>query len=158
MAIVLLIALANACAEKEPQDASAPDTSGSATTTIDWDQVPLGDMREVATPTAWRLLRSLDHWHGGQVPVIAVEVSADGLARDHTGNTVAMTPTQWKTMLEGFRRNPEQPVKLFAISNEAWQRYDDNWGHVAQFVYEIQTESENRLVLTVLGPYERPDR
>jgi hypothetical protein len=154
-AALLLTAVLTGCSDDTPNDSQEAASTTSVPREIVWNEVPLGDHREVGFPAIMRLLRSMDYWHKGQVPVLAIEVAPDGFARDHLNNSVRMTATEWKTMLEGLRLNDEQPDQLFALSNDAWQRYDDDWGNVPQFLYEIQIESANRLVLTVLGPYER---
>lgn len=154
-AVIILTGVLSACSDDNPNGSEKPASTPSVPGEIVWDEIPLGDHREVGFPAIMRLLRSMDYWHKGQVPVLAIEVAPDGFARDHLNNSVRMTATEWKTMLEGLRLNDEQPDQLFALSNDAWQRYDDDWGNVPQFLYEIQIESPTRLVLTVLGPYER---
>jgi hypothetical protein len=131
--------------------AAANNTSTSAPTPINWSAVPVlsghEDMGELM-----RLTRHVNAWHGTTRKTINLRFKAPSEAVDDFGNSIPMTPTQWKSIIELIEGTKIKPVQM--VTPPA--RFSgDSFGELPQLIYEVHADGNEHLRYVFLREHKR---
>lgn len=142
--VMVAVGLAG-CEEKKKDVATTPvaEAGGSDAAELDWSRVSAKSLNETME-TVSRVCRRIDAEHKGAVKEIVLTYGS-GEARDQSGIAYAMTPEEWKGIVEMVEMNPARKGAGRALPADAHD-HKDGLGAVARHAYEVEVVSSPRVV------------
>ena len=125
------------CEEKKKEAATAPvaETGGGGAAVVDWSRVSAKPLTETVGPVS-RVCRRMDAEHKGAVRELVLTYGEGG-AKDQAGFVYAITPEEWKGIVEMVERNPAKKGAGRAMPGDALD-HKDGLGAVARHAYEVE--------------------
>lgn len=151
-ACAAMMTLAGAGCERSPPEPGAGATGTSnqqaaSAETVDWAAVrATGPAESIAAMS--RIARLLDVWHRGKAP--RIELRYAGGVTDDAGHRAALSPEEWKGMLDLVGAGSAAARALPGGKHD----YADGLGACPRWAYTVAAAPGDRLVFTVARAVE----